>query len=94
MSAEILEFSSILRPQVPSAEEARLDSFCKALLILKLFLKSSGIEIVCGVQNLLAAELITPDEARALGQFYGWEMWKSPWFAHIHTLFSTVRTAL
>jgi hypothetical protein len=77
MSAEILEFSSILRPQVPSAiEEARLDSFCKAPLILKLFLKSSGIEIVCGVQNLLAAELITPDEARALGQFYGWEMWK------------------
>jgi hypothetical protein len=33
MSAEILEFSSILRPQVPSAiEEACLDTFCKALL--------------------------------------------------------------
>jgi hypothetical protein len=74
MSAEILELKRPPSQTGNAMDDARLDSFCKALLILKMFLKSSGIEIICGVNNLLAAELITAQEARALGEFYGWEL--------------------
>jgi hypothetical protein len=75
MQAEIITLSKVIRKELPSAnEDAHLDGFCKALLILKMFLKSSGIEIVVGVNNLLAAELITAQEVRALAAFYGWDL--------------------
>ncbi len=75
MKAEIISINAVPRKDVPSAhDDAHLDGFCKALLILKMFLKSSGLEIVVGVNNLLAAELLTAQEARALGEFYGWDL--------------------
>jgi len=39
-----------------------------------MLLKSGAVEIVCGVENLRAADLITAQEAMALASFYGWEM--------------------
>jgi hypothetical protein len=75
MQAQILPFKDIVLPEEDAPRrDPHLDGFQKALLILKTFLKSSGLEIVVGVNNLHAAELLTADEVRALADFYGWEM--------------------
>lgn len=75
MQAQILPFKDVVLPEeMAERRDPHFEGFQKALLILRMFLKSSGIEIVVGVNNLLAAELITTQEARALAQFYGWEI--------------------
>ncbi len=75
MNGTILQLSEFSRKDVSSSHaEWHLDGFCKAILLVKSLLKSSGAEIIVAVNNMLAAGILSADEVRVLGKLYGWEL--------------------
>ena len=73
--ADIIPFNAVARKDVPSAhDDSHFDGFCKALVTVKTLLKCSSTEVLVSVNNLMAAELLTPREALALANFYGWDL--------------------
>jgi hypothetical protein len=73
MSAQVIPMESVSRSSLPSSDEqANLQGFIRALLMVKGLEQSTPVEKRIAIENWFNAGAISEGERNALCNFYGW----------------------